>query len=71
LHALDPGGDTFRYATSWEKAAKRFVPAKRPASTHIDVVAMGGAFSEAANLIGGGILSIIEVYRDYQRSMGP
>jgi hypothetical protein len=71
LHTLDPGGDTFRYATSWNPATKRLVPTKRPNETHIDVVVMGEAFHDAATLIGGGILSLIDEYRDYRASMGP
>jgi hypothetical protein len=62
LHVLDPGGDTFRYATSWDKQSKQFVPAKRPEDSLIDVVAMGDVLRDAANIIGGGVLSMIDDY---------
>jgi hypothetical protein len=70
VHDLDPGGDTFRYTTTWSKQDGRHVPAPRPDSTHIDVVAMGERFHEAANLIGGGVLSILQEYSDAQRYYG-
>jgi len=41
VHELDPTGETFRYATSWSKEEKQYVPSKRPEATHVDVVAMG------------------------------
>lgn len=70
VHDLDPGGDTFRYTTTWSKQDRRHVPAPRPDSTHIDVVAMGERFHAAANLIGGGVLSILQEYSDAQRYNG-
>ena len=69
LHKLDPGGDTFRYATTWDKSERRYASAPRPDSTHIDVVAMGEHFTSAANLIGGGVLSVLELYREYQAEL--
>lgn len=69
LHALDPGGDAFRYAMTWDKKAKAVVKAKRPPSTHVDVVAMGEYFRGAAMIVGGGVLSVLEVYADNQRDM--
>lgn len=41
VNNLDPGGNTFRYAMTWEAEHEEFLPAPRPAATHIDVVSMG------------------------------
>jgi hypothetical protein len=69
LHTLDPRGDTFRYATTWDKAAQRYVPSPRPLASHIDVVAMGKQFGAAASLIGGGVLTVLDLIREHQDEM--
>jgi hypothetical protein len=66
VHELDPTGETFRYATSWSKEDKRFVPSNRPDATHVDVVAMGAEFHSVANLIEGGVGTVLDLYREYQ-----
>jgi len=71
LHTLDPKGDMFRYATTFDRQAKRYVSAPRPAATHVNVVAMGEHFSSAANLIGGGVMSVLGEYAEMLASYGP
>lgn len=66
LHQLDPGGDTFRYATVRDKGTDRYVPAPRPAATHVDVVAMRQHFDSAFGLLYGGVLSVLGEYRQIQ-----
>lgn len=69
LHTLDPRGDTFRYATTYDKAVKAHVKAPRPAATHIDVVEMSSQFQAAANLIGGGVLTVLDLHAEMQSEM--
>jgi hypothetical protein len=69
IHALDPRGDTFRYARTWDKQKGKYVPAARPGGTHIDVVSMGKHFDSVASLLGGGVASVLEQYAEYQREM--
>jgi hypothetical protein len=71
LHELDPTGETFRYASSWDRTQKRFVPSKRPNASHIDVVAMGDRFRDVASLLGGGVLTVLDLYREAQSEYGP
>jgi hypothetical protein len=71
LHTLDPHGDTFRYAMTFDKQLKRYVATPRPKASHINVVAMGAAFSEVASLLGGGVLTILEMYREMQSEWAP
>jgi hypothetical protein len=71
LHELDPSGETFRYAASWDRERKRFIPSARPHATHIDVVAMGEEFGKVASLIGGGVLTVLDLYREAQAEYGP
>jgi hypothetical protein len=66
IHELDPTGETFRYATSWSKDHKKFVPSQRPSQSHINVVAMGREFHKVASLIGDGVGTILDLYREYQ-----
>ena len=66
VHELDPTGETFRYATSWSKEERRYVPSKRPDATHVDVVAMGQEFHNVANLVEGGVGTVLELYREFQ-----
>jgi len=64
LHQLDPHGETFRYSTV--KAGKgKFDPA-RPTQEHIDVVALAEQFREAFTLLSGGLLTVLDNYREYQ-----
>lgn len=64
LHQLDPNGETFRYSTV--KAGKgKFDPA-RPTQEHIDVVALAEQFREAFTLLSGGLLTVLDNYREYQ-----
>lgn len=71
LHELDPSGETFRYASSWDREKKSFIPSARPHATHIDVVAMGDEFRRVASLIGGGVLTVLNLYREAQAEYGP
>lgn len=71
LHELDPSGETFRYASSWDREGKRFIPSRRPDASHIDVVAMGKEFQAVASLIGGGVLTVLDLYREMQSEYGP
>jgi hypothetical protein len=64
LHQLDPHGETFRYSTV--KAGKgKFDPA-RPTQEHIDIVALAERFREAFTLLSGGLLTVLDSYREYQ-----
>jgi hypothetical protein len=64
LHQLDPHGETFRYSTV--KAGKgKFNPA-RPTQEHIDIVALAERFREAFMLLSGGLLTVLDNYREYQ-----
>jgi hypothetical protein len=64
LHQLDPHGETFRY--SKVKAGKgKFDPA-RPTQEHIDVVALAEQFRKAFTLLSGGLLTVLDNYREYQ-----
>ncbi|MCU1451429.1 MAG: hypothetical protein JWP02_3599 [Acidimicrobiales bacterium] len=66
LHQLDPRGDTFRYAAGWDGSQQAHVPSARPNETHIDIDRLGERLSNAANLIGGGVLTILELHSDMQ-----
>ena len=66
LHQLDPRGDTFRYAAGWDKGQQAHMPSARPSATHIDIDQLGARLSSAANLIGGGVLTILELHSDMQ-----
>lgn len=69
LHALDPGGDAFRYATVWSPAHGRTVSAPRPAATLVDVAEMGKKFEEAFRLLAGGVASVLMEYGDLVREL--
>jgi hypothetical protein len=67
---LTPAATRSGTTTTWSKQDRRHVPAPRPDSTHIDVVATGERFRAAANLVGEGVLPIVQEYSDAQRYDG-
>jgi hypothetical protein len=69
IHNLDPRGDTFRYASGWDKEKQQYVPSNRPNEARIDVVFMGEQFRSAATLVGYGVLSVLEEFSDYLSEM--
>jgi hypothetical protein len=69
IHQLDPNGDAFKYATVRDPQTKAHVPAPRPNSTHVDVVAMSAHFAAAFNLLAGGVMTVLDQYREYQDEM--
>jgi hypothetical protein len=64
LHQLDPNGETLRYSTV--KAGKGKFDSARPTQEHIDVVALAEQFREAFTLLSGGLLTVLDNYREYQ-----
>jgi hypothetical protein len=64
LHQLDPRGETFRY--SMVKTGKgKFDPA-RPTQEQVNIVDLAERFRQAFMLLRGGLLSVLDNYREYQ-----
>jgi hypothetical protein len=53
-----------RYSTV--KAGKGKFDSARPTQEHIDVVALAEQFREAFTLLSGGLLTVLDNYREYQ-----
>lgn len=66
IHQLDPKGDTFRYTTTRDPATKSYVATPRPGVTHVDVVALRQHFQDAFSVLSGGVMSVLEEYRELQ-----
>lgn len=68
MHNLDPSGEGFRYSARWDNKTGKYVPSRRPAGSHVDVVQMGNDFKQASHWISG-IIDYLSEFRQWQAEM--
>lgn len=68
LHEADESGEAFRYSTLKQGKGKDPRPA-RPDRQHVDIVGLAKHLSDAFQLLSGGVLTVLDEYRQWQAEM--